>query len=191
MEPIADSISSTETEHEFPARVALGRIVGAHGLNGQLQVRYLGGDPENLLQASAVWLAEREGDPKAESYVVVQASPGRSGEVRMLLAGVEDRDAAEGLRGRLVVVEEVTLAELPAGEYYSYQLVGCRVKTEKGRELGTVREIWATGAVDVLVVVDPQGVEQLIPAVEEQLREIDLEGQSIVIEVLPGLLDPK
>jgi 16S rRNA processing protein RimM len=191
MEPIADSISSTEAEREPPVRVALGCIVGAHGLKGQLQVRYLGGDPENLLRASVVWLADREGDPKAEAYEVVRASPGRSGEVRMLLAGVESRDAAEGLRGRLVVVEEATLAELPAGEYYSYQLVGCRVKTEEGRELGTVREIWATGAVDVLVVVDPQGVEQLIPAVEEQLREIDLEGQSIVIEVLPGLIDPE
>jgi 16S rRNA processing protein RimM len=108
----------------------------------------------------------------------------------MLLAGVEDRDAAQRLRGQLVMIEEATLAELPAGEYYSYQLVGCRVTTEEGRELGTVREVWATGAVDVLVVVDEQGVQQLIPAVEEQLREIDLEGQSIVIEVLPGLLDP-
>ena len=190
MEPIADSTSSTETEREFPARVALGRVVGAHGLNGQLQVRYLGGDPGNLLQALAVWLAEREDDAHAEPYEVVRVAPGRGGEVRMLLAGVEDRDAALRLRGQLVLIEEAALAELPAGEYYSYQLVGCRVKTEQGRELGTVREIWPTSAVDVLVVVDEQGVQQLIPAVEEQLVEIDLEGQKIVIEVLPGLLDP-
>jgi len=190
MEPIADSISSIETEREYPVRVALGRVVGAHGLNGQLQVRYLGGDPENLLQAAAIWLAEREDDPDAESYEVMRAAPGRSGEVRMLLAGVEDRDAALRLGGQLVLIEEAALAELPAGEYYSYQLVGCRVKTAEGRELGTVREIWATGAVDILVVVDEQGVQQLIPAVDEQLLEIDLEGQSIVIEVLPGLLDP-
>ena len=108
----------------------------------------------------------------------------------MALAGVEDRDSAQRLRGQLVVVEKATLAELPAGEFYSYQLVGCRVKTTDGRELGTVREIWPTGAVDVLVVVNEQGVQQLIPAVEEQLQEIDLEGQCIVIEVLPGLLDP-
>jgi 16S rRNA processing protein RimM len=190
MEPIADSISSTETQREFPVRVALGRVVGAHGLNGQLQVRYLGGGCENLLQASAVWLTEAEDDSDAESYEVVKVAPGRSGEVRMRLTGVEDRDAAERLRGQLLWVEEATLAELPPGEYYSYQLVGCRVKTEEGRELGTVREIWATGAADILVVVDEKGVQQLIPAVEEQLREIDLEGQSIVIEILPGLLDP-
>ena len=190
MEPTADSISSTETERELPVRVALGRIVGAHGLNGQLQVRCLGGDPENLLQAPAVWLAEREGDPEAKSYEVIRVAPGRRGEVRMMLAGVENRDAAQRLRSQLVMVEKATLAELPAGEYYSYQLVGCQVKTPEGRELGTVREIWPTGAVDVLVVVNEQGVQQLIPVVEELLQEVDLEAQRIVIEVLPGILDP-
>jgi len=190
MEPTADSISSTETERELPVRVALGRIVGAHGLNGQLQVRCLGGDPGNLLQAPAVWLAEREGDPEAKSYEVIRVAPGRRGEVRMMLAGVENRDAAQRLRGQLVMVEKAALAPLPAGEYYSYQLVGCRVEAEDGHEIGTVREVWATGAVDVLVVVDEQGAEQLIPAAEEQLREVDLDRQCIVIEVLPGLLDP-
>jgi 16S rRNA processing protein RimM len=190
MEPIADSILSTEAERELPIRVALGRIVGAHGLDGQLQVRYLGGDPENLLHTAMVFVAERENDPAAEAYEVLRAAPGRSGEVRMALAGVEDRNGAEGLRGKLLVVEETTLPELPPGEYYSYQLVGCRVKGEDGREIGTVREVWATGAVDILVVDDEEGNQQLIPAAEEQLREVDLDGRRIVIEILPGLLDP-
>ena len=108
----------------------------------------------------------------------------------MAFVGVEDRDAAERLKGRLIVVEETALAELPAGEYYSYQLVGCRVEGEDGREIGTVQEVWATGAADVLVVVDGEGVQHLIPAAEHLLREIDLDGQRIVIEILPGLLDP-
>ena len=55
--------------------------------------------------------------------------------------------------------------------------------------IGTVREVWATGAVDVLVVEDEKGAQQLIPAMESQLREVDIEARRIVIEILPGLLD--
>ncbi len=188
MEPTAGSTSSTDEARENTERVALGRIVGAHGLRGQLRVRYFGGDPDHLTQISAVRIAECEDDPEAESYEVTEASAGRSGQVRMTLAGVEDRDSAERLRGKLVVVEAGQLIELPAGEYYSYQLVGCRIEGEDGREIGTVREVWSTGAPDVLVVEDETGVRHLIPAAESLLREIDLERRRIVIEILPGLI---
>ncbi len=189
MEPTAGSTSSTDEEREYTERVALGRIVGAHGLRGQLRVRYFGGDPDHLTQISAVRIAESEDDPEAESYEVTEASAGRSGQVRMTLVGVENRDSAERLRGRLVVVEAAQLKELPAGEYYSYQLVGCRIEGVDGREIGTVREVWSTGAPDVLVVEDEAGVRHLIPAAESLLREIDIDRQRIVIEILPGLLD--
>ena len=188
MEPTAGSTSSTDEEPEYTERVALGRIVGAHGLRGQLRVRYFGGDPDHLTQLSAVLLAESEDDPGAQPYEVTEASPGRSGQIRMTLAGVDSRDSAERLRGLLVVVEAAKLTELPAGEYYSYQLVGCRVEGEDGREIGTVREVWSTGAPDVLVVEDETGVRHLLPAAESLLREIDLERRRIVIEILPGLI---
>ncbi len=189
MEPTAGSTSSTDEGREYTERVALGRIVGAHGLHGQLRVRYFGGDPDHLTQISAVRIAESEDDPGAESYEVTEVSAGRSGQIRMALAGVEDRDSAERLRGRLVVVEAAQLSELPEGEYYSYQLVGCRVESEDGRDIGTVREVWSTGAPDVLVVEDESGVRHLLPAAESLLREIDIDRQRIVIEILPGLLD--
>jgi 16S rRNA processing protein RimM len=107
----------------------------------------------------------------------------------MTLAGVADRESAERLRGKLVVVEASQLEALPEGEYYSYQLVGCRVEGADGQSIGTVREVWPTGAVDVLVVEGKTGVRQLIPAAEDQLRAVDIEARRIVIEILPGLLD--
>ncbi len=107
----------------------------------------------------------------------------------MTLAGVEDRESAERLRGKRVVVEASQLEALPDGEYYSYQLIGCRVEGTDGQPIGTVREVWATGAVDVLVVEDEKGTRQLIPAAESQLRTVDIEVRRIVIEILPGLLD--
>ncbi len=189
MEPTAGSTSSTETEREPAERVSLGRVVGAHGMGGQLRVRYFGGAPDNLIRLEAVLLAESEDAVDTERFEVTRAAPGRRDEVRMTLAGVEDRESAERLRGKLVVVEASQLEALPEGEYYSYQLIGCRVEGTDGQPIGTVREVWATGAVDVLVVVDAKGTRQLIPPAEGQLRPIDIEVRRIVIEILPGLLD--
>ena len=107
----------------------------------------------------------------------------------MHLSGVDDRDAAEQLKGRLVLVDASQLAELEDGEYYSYQLVGCRVERIDGRPIGTLKEIWSTGAPDIFVVEDERGKQQLIPAAEGLLREVDIEARRIVVEVLPGLLD--
>ncbi len=189
MEPTAGSTSSTETEREPAERVTLGRVVGAHGMGGQLRVRYFGGAPDNLIRLEVVLLAESEDAADAERFEVTRAAPGRREEVRMALAGVADRESAERLRGKLVVVEAAQLEVLPEGEYYSYQLVGCRVEAADGQLIGTVREIWPTGAVDVLVVEGETGSRQLIPAAEGQLRTVDIEARRIVIEILPGLLD--
>ena len=187
MERTAGSTSSTDGGSASEL-VTLGVVVGAHALKGMLRVRCFGGDPENLVQVPSVFLAESDADPQPRVFEVMQAAPGRSGEVRMTLAGVEDRDAAEALRGRLVLGEEKHLSELPEGEYYSYQLVGCRVIGEDGRDVGIVREIWSTGAPDVLVVEDERGEKHMIPAAESLLREVDIDAGRIVIEILPGLL---
>ena len=189
MEPTAGSTSSTEAEREPAERVALGRIVGAHGMGGQLRVRIFGGAPDNLMRLEAALLAEREDAADGELFEVTRTIPGRREEVRMTLAGVADRDAAERLRGKLVIAEVSQLEALPEGEYYSYQLVGCRVEGADGQPIGTVREVWPTGAVDVLVVEGENGARQLIPAAEGQLRTVDIEARRIVIEILPGLLD--
>jgi len=189
MEPTVGSTSSTETEREPAERVALGRVVGAHGMGGQLRVRYFGGAPDNLMRLETALLAESEDAADAERFEVTRAAPGRREEVRMALAGVADRESAERLRGKLVVVEASQLEALPEGEYYSYQLVGCRVEDADGQPIGTVREVWPTGAVDVLVVEGEKGARQLIPAAEDQLRSVDIEERRIVIEILPGLLD--
>lgn len=189
MEPTAGSTSSTEAERESGKRVVLGRVVGAHGLGGQLRVRYFGGVPDNLMRLEAALLVESEDAADAERFEVTQVSAGRREEVRMTLAGVDSRESAERLRGMLVTTDASQLEALPEGEYYSYELIGCEVEGTDGRAIGTVREVWATGAVDVLVVEDEKGAQQLIPAMESQLREVDIEARRIVIEILPGLLD--
>jgi 16S rRNA processing protein RimM len=104
------------------------------------------------------------------------------------LAGVDDRSAAEELRGALLQVPIEAAVELPAGSYYWYQLIGLRVVDEAGRELGELVEVLPTGSNDVYVVRGQFG-EILLPAIKDVVREVDLAGGRLRVHLLPGLLD--
>ena len=172
--------------------MVLGRVVGAHGIRGQIRVRWLGEGPENLLNAKKVELAGARGseDPAPAAFEVEGGARGRAGEVRLSLRGVRDRDAAEALRGRLVQVDATELPPAGPEQVYLFQLVGCRVELPGGEAVGQVREIWQTPAHDTLVVEGADGRDRLIPAAPGILREVDVAAQRIVIEDLPGLTDP-
>src|SRR5262245_6140651 len=119
MERTAGSISSIET-----VRVTLGRVIGAHGLRGELRVRLEGGTDNILRAVSRLWLAREEGDPKSVEARVRAVGSGRRGEARLALEGVVSREGAEALRGRLVQARVADLGPLEEGEYYQYELVG-------------------------------------------------------------------
>ncbi len=192
MERTAGWTSSTDTgpgrASQAPRRVVVGRVRGAHGLRGQLRVQCLG-DVSVLQSARRVALGVSEQDPGAETREVEAVAPGREGEVRMRLAGLRRREQAEALRGCLVMLDPAGFEALAPGEYWGYQLVGCRVETREGRCVGRVREIWGTGAQELLVVETPAGDDCLIPAVRALLPEVDVEGRRIVVDSIPGLLD--
>ena len=171
-------------------RIVIGEIMGAHGLRGEVRVRVTGDSGDNLLGAESVWLARRPDDASPRRISISGGGPGRPGEVRLRLEGIEDRDTAEALRGLRVMTELSALPTLPEGEFYWHELVGCQVESESGLAAGVVQEIWATGAHDVLVVVDERGVRRLVPTAAELLKSIDLGIRRIVVVDLPGLLDP-
>jgi 16S rRNA processing protein RimM len=172
-------------------RVVLGQVVGAHALRGQIRVRYFGDGPDNLLRLSAVWLAASRDTPQSDFdfYEVTFSGLGRRGEARLGLQGVSDRDAAEELRGLLVLTEEDQLEPAVEGEYYWHQLIGCQVETHEGRRVGIVREVRDTGAHDLLVVTGDDDRVHLIPTSRELMTEVDLERRRIVVQAIPGLLD--
>ena len=69
---------------------------------------------------------------------------------------------------------EDQLQELEEGEYYLHEIVGCKVVTTAGEELGTVKEILSPGANDVWVVKGERGKEHLIPYIEDIVKKVDI-----------------
>jgi 16S rRNA processing protein RimM len=163
-------------------------VSGAFKLKGQLKIRCFG-DPADVIDVSSFVLAESDEDVEAGTvFGVADLIAGRKSELRATLTGVNDRNAAEALKGRWVFVAIDELAPTEDEEYYGYELIGCRVEGNDGAKIGEVRDIWSAGGSDLLVVADEQGAEHLIPMVGEFLREVDIAGRRIAITEIPGLL---
>jgi len=179
-------------ERSAPQRVIVGQITGAHGIGGEVRARVLAGDVALLLGAKRFALS-RSGpeDPQATEIENQGGTTGRPGEVRLTLRGVADRDAAEALRGTLLLADVADLPLLPDGGHYWHELIGCAVETAAGERVGTVSGLLDTGAAhDVLQVAGNDGKPRLIPMVGALLRSVDVANRRIVLEDIAGLADP-
>ena len=155
--------------------VAVGLIVAPWGVRGDVKVEPLTDFPDRFRPGAPLWLQGQR--------VSVQRSRSSRGYVYLALEGVSTRQDAEALRQRLLEVPEAELKPLRQGQYYHFQLVGLEVFTTNGRGLGRVEEILSTGANDVFIVRGPAG-EILLPAIDDVVREVDLEGRRMVVEPL-------
>ncbi len=108
---------------------------------------------------------------------------------RYLLAieGLTSRERAEEWRGQEVFLRGGDTEALPEDTYYHWQILGLQVVSERGEALGVLEKVLETGANDVYVVTGPGGEELLLPAIEEVVREVDLEAGRMVVHLLEGL----
>ncbi|MDQ3878675.1 MAG: ribosome maturation factor RimM [Actinomycetota bacterium] len=113
----------------------------------------------------------------------------RSHGQRMLVKflDVDDRDAAEALRGP-VFVPESALRKLADDEFWHHELIGMAAVDAQGRRLGTVREI-VVGAAQELLELDTPAGARLVPFVAEIVNDIDRASRTITLTPPEGLLD--
>ena len=176
--------SRTETR-ELPARVTVGRVLRPHGVRGEVVVEVLSDVPGRLDRGSSVLAAREEGGP-ARPLEVAAHRPHKSGAL-LVFTGIDDRDAAEGLRGLWLEVDRSQVPAAPPGTYYHYELLGCRCY-DGDRGLGEVVDLLEDGGGLLLIVADGE-LRVPVPFVERFLREIDVEAGRIVFDLPPGLLD--
>jgi len=98
------------------------------------------------------------------------------------LQGLETREAAEALHGRPLLVGLEHAPKLDPGEWWAHELEGLRV-TDGDREVGTVRRMLELPSVEVLEVERPNGAELLVPMVADAIRELDMEGRRVDVDL--------
>ncbi len=166
--------------------VNIGRLTAAVGLKGEIKALTYAEDSENLHEGTLICL---ERNNIIEKYTVTAVRYQKNRPV-LRLKGVADRDAAEALRNMEIYIPETDLEELPEGEYYIRDLIGCRVYDRASdRNLGLVDDVIQNTSQSIYRVIAEDGKEILIPAVEAFEREIDIERGIIEVELIPGFLE--
>ncbi len=90
--------------------------------------------------------------------------------------GISSIELAETLRNAELRIPIASLPPLPDGSYYHHELRGLDVRVESGASIGTVSELWETGATPVLMIHDGQGRETLLPLVDAFIIEVNVKG---------------
>ena len=166
--------------------VVIGEIARAHGLRGELRVTPLTDHPERFERVTACVLWDVARDRREPRRITAARRQGDA--VLVSLEGCESVEDASALVGRLVALPEAEALPLAPGQFYPWQLAGCRVLTEDGREVGRVTGVERGGAQDRWVVAG-EGREHLIPAVREIVLDVDLAARRVVIRPPEGLLE--
>ncbi|MBI5831114.1 MAG: 16S rRNA processing protein RimM [Armatimonadetes bacterium] len=172
--------------------IVRGKVSTAHGIQGQVRLALSTDFPERVLDAKELTL--RLPDGSIEVRRLEKASVYKTG-LMLKLAGIDDRNAAEALRGAEVVADKSELPALPDDEIYWHQLMGLRVVTVDGQEVGEITDILRTGSNDVYVTEVPSATGRgkrpgpLIPAIDDVLERVDPEAGVVIIRPMPGLLD--
>ena len=163
----------------------VGRIARAHGIRGQVIVNPETDFPEQRFRPGSKMFTKR--GPSVATLVLTTVRF-QNGRPVIGLEGVQTMTDAETLAGLELRVPVEELAALPDGTFYHHDLVGCRVVTARGEEVGTVEGVEGDVGGSRLVVAGVRG-EILIPLATAICRTIDVSAKRIVIEPPEGLLD--
>jgi 16S rRNA processing protein RimM len=96
---------------------------------------------------------------------------------------MNDRNAIEHLRGKLIQIEHKDLVPLPTGHYYIFDIVGLEVFTEENEYLGKVTDVLETGSNDVYIVDQKDKKPLLIPALKTVVLKIDISDGKMIVKL--------
>jgi len=175
--------------------LTVGRVVKAHGISGEVVVEIRTDDPAARFALGNTLRAKDSRGAGERSFVVDRVRE-HGGRLLLRLAGVEDRDAADALRGSLFVVDSDELPPIDEPDtYYDHQLEGLHVRTTTGQDVGVVAEVVHTVGGELLAVrrADSERGEVLVPFVGAIVTSVSLDDrpEKGMIEIDPpeGLLD--
>ncbi|HUO86796.1 MAG TPA: ribosome maturation factor RimM [Thermoanaerobaculia bacterium] len=184
--------SKSSTDPSDPGTVAVGRVLRPHGLRGEVVVEVASDNPERFAVGAELLLmapgeAGEAAPGAARRRLTVASVREHRGVLLVGFGGVEDRDAADALRGELAVPAG-DVPEPPAGSWYHYQLFGCRVTDRANGPLGEVVDLIEDGG-GLLLVVEGRGRRVPVPFVERFLVRVDVEAREIEVALPEGLVE--
>jgi 16S rRNA processing protein RimM len=176
--------------------VELGRVLDAWGIKGWVRIQPHSADTSALFQ-SADWFLQPPEARFARGFsafsgpvsVHVAEIKTHSDGIVARLDGVDDRSAAEALKGVRISVPRSAFPAAAEGEYYWVDLIGLDVVNREGVHLGVVRDLMPTGPTSVLVMEYSETVdgvektaERMVPFVGAYIDDVDLKARRITAD---------
>lgn len=161
--------------------ILLGEIVSVHGIRGEVILRCHTADPEGIAAYGPLR------DDRGQTYTVIPVRAGPKGLVARI-AGVDDRTAAEALRGTRLYADRACLPPAEDGSYYVTDLVGLRAFDDEGRDIGNVAAVHNFGAGDILEVkLAGRSGSELLPFSDAFVPSVDLAAGRVTMRLpVPG-----
>lgn len=160
-----------------------GKIVGTHGIKGEVRIEPWCDSPEFLCAFKKLYL-----DEKGQTFIEVKSRPHKNITLAKI-KGVDTIEAAEKLRGKIIYInrDDITLDE---GVNFVQDLIGIEVKdAENGTVYGKITDVLRTGANDVYEITDSNNKKYLAPVIDEVVAEINVDGGFVLIRPMKGIFD--
>jgi 16S rRNA processing protein RimM len=157
--------------------VLLAAVIGAQGLKGEVKVKTFTETPNALARYGVLH------DRSSRRFTITAFRSTKPGEAVIAFAGIEDRDAAEALKGTELFVARDALPATAEDEFYHADLIGLEAQDAEGRVLGTVRALHNFGAGDVIEIALPDGGDILMAFTRETVPVVDIKAGRIEVAV--------
>jgi len=165
--------------------VIVGSIIKPHGVKGEVAVEIYGDSSDFFFSGRRFLLKRKNHSDKFMEIDTVRCHKERA---LIFFKGIDNRDAAEGLRHFDLLIDKDDLPSLVSDEYYHFEILEARVQDVDGKFVGKVRSVLETGASSVLEIQTPK-MTFLLPFVEEYVLKVDRRKREIVIRNFHELMD--
>lgn len=161
--------------------IETGKIVGTHGIAGDVKVQAWADSPDVLLDFEYIYIDGRRFD--------IEYARIHKNNVLYKFYGIDNLNKAELMRNKIIYVDR-SFFDLEEGEFFIKDLLTLTVvDADSGKNYGRITDVLKTGANDVYEITDADGIARMIPAIKDVIIETDIENKIMKIRPLNGLFD--
>jgi len=157
-------------------RITIGKIIAPQGVRGEVRVMPLTDFPERFKKLKVALLDDGTSLPVENVRYHQQV-------VLLKFKGLDDRNAIEHLKNKLIKIERKDLLPLPEGHYHIFDIIGLSVYNEKEEYLGKISDVLQTGSNDVYIVEQKDKSPLLIPGLKTVVLQIDIASGKMIVKL--------
>lgn len=162
-------------------KIKLGQIVTAVGIKGEVKVYPYTDIPERFEEIDSLMIESKTAIINGVRYM--------KNMVILRLEGVDDRNAAEALRGKNLYIDRKDMWEMPEDTYLVKDLLGMTVMDPEGNRIGKLVDVIQNSAQDLYEIEREDGKKFLLPAVGEFVQTVNLNKRIMIVRLIEGLVE--